>query len=393
MKNKKGFVLPVFLVLMVALVSVISTVIYLNTVNVKETGSKFQDKSAFYISEAGIYKAIWYLTTDPADGGLGMDWRTSSVTEEFSGGSYTIIIEDYAFGDHPVSIRITSTGHYRSSEHVSQVLAYEDFADDLTDYTLSSGVDFAMLADSVISGSLFADGDVTIPTGAQVINGTVVVTEGHAITGDGEYVEGSLISIPDTTPDTTYYDNQIAVAQAGGPDVLSGYQTFGDLNLNGLTLYVNGGISIAGNIIGPGEIVAAQEINIERVSSVGENVKLIANTDVNIKATKTVSPDLAQNVVIFAKNDMNLPNSLVAPNPILIIGMGNVNVGNTSTLNGLIYGGNVNIANNTQIKGILICGSSSSLNRLEDSSSLTHKKYKMAVPPGFSSKFVIEKWL
>jgi hypothetical protein len=405
MKNKKGFMIPFFAILMTVLVAIVGAVAFLITTNIRDVDKKIGNKKAFYISEAGIYKAVWYLTTPPAQGGKGIDWRTTGKTESFGGGQYRIIVANYSFEGHPSGIKITSRGTYGEIEQESAVLAYQESAGGGSGYSLSTGSNFEMRTNSEISGDLFADGNVYVPAGARVINGSVFVTGGHTVTGSGQYVQGTLVTVPEVDPDTSYYDNRIATAMAGGPGVLQGWQTFNYLNLNGQTVYVNSGFSINGTIIGPGEIVGTGTVLIEKSATIGENVKIITMNDVVVKADTSNSPDLGKNVLFFGKTNLNFESGFAATEPILILATQNLNVSSNTQIKGLLYGGDhINIGSNAHVEGIVIFGTWGDTRRLESSSSMTFQGFDILVPPGFEDiitggsgpsggEFVIHKWL
>jgi len=387
--NRKGFMIPMFFILVIALAVMVGSITYLTVTGIRTLGPRVSEQKALYIAEAGVNKAVWYLTTPVGEGGRGSDWRTALTTEAFGGGSYTLAVEDHAQG-----IKITSTGRHREAARTVQALAGEDFADDFIRYAIFSDVDFTMDTLSEISGDVFADGDVAVPAGARVVDGVVVVTEGHAVTGDGEYTVGELITTPGPPSlDTTYYDGQIAVAEAAGPSVMQGYQTYNGLELNGLTLYVDGGITLDGDITGAGEIVATGAVNISPTANIGEKIKIITAGDVNIKATKSDSPALGRGVVLYAAGNINIMASFTNPEPIAMLSSQTINIGNKNQVNGLIFGGNVNIGNNTTVQGVSICGNTGTVSYLADSSTVTYNKYQGAVPPGFKSRIAFEKWL
>ena len=107
---KKGFAIPLFLVLVTALLAIVGSVTYIATSGVRNISGKLEDQRVYYIAEAGIHKAVWYLTAPGGEGGLGMAWKTTGVTEEFGGGSYEIIVENYPNPVFANSLKIITTG-------------------------------------------------------------------------------------------------------------------------------------------------------------------------------------------------------------------------------------------------------------------------------------------
>ncbi len=377
-----------FLVLVVALTAIVGGLTLMTTTGVKSMGQSEVEEKALCIAEAGLHKAIWNLITPPDEGGMGMDWRTEGVTEEFAGGSYTIIVQD-----GPEGVMISSVSNFKGGDRTLQILGNEDLADDFAGYSLYSAADFGIDTLCEVSGNIFADGNVTIPTGSRVVDGVLVVTEGHTITGGGEFIEGDPAIIPgNPRVDPIYYNNQIAVAEAGGPSVVQGYQTYTDLDLNGLSLYVNGGVSLNGNISGGGEIIAAGEINIAGTAVIGEKIRLIAKGEVNVSASKKTCPKFKEDVVLYSGSDINIPNDFNNEDAIFILGSRDVSIGNNSQINGMIYGGNVYIGNSSIVQGISICALDGGTNTISDSTSIIYKKYKQSIPPGIKKKLTFGEW-
>ena len=381
--------IPMFLILVVALTAIVGSMTFLTTTGIRSIGQGVEEQKAFYIAEAGLNKAIWNLTTPPEEGGMGLDWRTGGLTESFAGGSYTMIVEEDS-----ESIKISSVSSYKGMNQAIRVLAEEDFAGDFVQYSVFSDADFDMDTLCEICGNLFADGDIAIPVGSRVIDGFVAVTEGHTITGGGEYVEGELVTVPEPPNlDTTYYDGQIAIAEAGGPSVLQGTQNFNDLDLNGLFLYVDGTVNIDGNITGAGGIISTGIININADAIIGEKIKLIARENVNIKTLGSRNPEFGKNVLLFAGDNIGSTANFINQDPFFILANKNVTIGNNNQISGIIYGGKVNIGNGSIIQGVSICGSYGSINVLEKSSRVIYKRYKQKVPPGFKKRLLVNKWL
>jgi hypothetical protein len=220
------------------------------------------------------------------------------------------------------------------------------------------------------------------------------VSEGHTISGGGEYIEGDLVTVPEPPDlDTTYYDSQIAIAEAGGPAVLQGTQNFCDLDLNGLLLYVDGTVNIDGNITGAGGIISTGNINIMKDAIIGEKMKLIAKENINIKTLGSRNPELGENVLLYAGENISSGSNFINQDPIIILVSKYVTIGTNNQISGIIYGGKVNIGNNSTIQGISICGSFGSINVLENSSKIIYKRYKQKVPPGFKKRLLVNKWL
>jgi predicted acyltransferase (DUF342 family) len=384
-KYKKGYMIPFFLILVTALVAIVGSVTYLTTAGVRNIGSRVEQQKALYIAEAGLNKAIWYLTTPPEEGGMGIDWRTAGVTEEFGEGSFTISVED-----DPAGLKITAQSVYRNRERTLQILADEDFADVFTKYAMYGDADVVVSEASEITGDLMADGNVTVDQGATVADGVVAVTEGNEVTGGGQYTAGAAEQVPASpSVDTSYYDNLIAVAEAGGASVVQGNQSYSNLDLNGQTLLVNGDVVLSGNLTGLGEIIATGNIYIQDGAIIGENNKLIGKSGVFVNRYA----QLKKNTVLFGKNQVNFAQNFKNTESVIVMTPQQLQVGDNVEINGMLYGGQVTIGANTTVQGNVVGGSYGSQHIVNTSSRLIKTDYERIVPPGFQKKIVFKRWL
>ncbi|KPJ68998.1 hypothetical protein AMJ44_04845 [candidate division WOR-1 bacterium DG_54_3] len=361
---KKGFMIPFFLILVVALVAIVGSVTYLTTVSVRNIGGKTDHLKAFYIADAGLQKAIWYLTTPPEEGGKGLDWRTAGVTEEFGGGSYIISVED-----DPDGLKITSRSSFGERERILQIIAGEDFSDEFSKYALLS------------------DKDVALAEGTSV-EGTTAVTEGNEISGAGTS-DNEMTVIDEPSIDTTYYDNQIAVSDAGGESVLVGNQSYDDLDLNNVNLYVDGNVNVGGNVSGQADIVSSNDINVSSGAIIGRKVKLIAKNNLTVEQGAKIRKD----AVLYAGENLTIGDDVITADPAIYVTPKNLKVGKRSILSGKFYGGNLNIGSETNIEGNVVGGSYGTQNVVEDSVVITKKTFDQDVPPGFKRKIAFKKWL
>ena len=318
---KKGFMIPFFLILVVALAAIVGSVTYLTTVGIKNVGGKTEHQKTFYIAEAGLNKAIWYLITPPAEGGKGLDWRTPGLTEEFGGGSYIISVED-----DPDGLKITSRSSFKQRERTLQILVGEDFSDEFSKYALLS------------------DEDIALAEGTS-IEGTTAVTEGNEISGAGTS-DSELTVLEEPRIDTTYYDNQIGVSETGGGSVAAGDQSYGDLDLNNVDLYVQGNVDVTGRVIGQADIVSSDNINVSSDAIIDRKVKLIAKNNLNVEQ----GAKIRKNVVLYAGENLTIGDDVITSDPAIYITPKNLKVGKRSVLSGKFYGGNLNIGSETDIE-------------------------------------------
>ncbi|MFC1559548.1 hypothetical protein ACFL4F_00405 [Candidatus Margulisiibacteriota bacterium] len=277
MKIDKGNILIIFIMLLGLsfMVFSISTVV---TTRVREAMFRTAESQAFYIAEAGLNKAIWYLVVPVSLGGKGRDWR-GSTTEAFSGGSYSVTVQDAAvFGE----VFLTSTGEVGElSRTITQLVDTETFPAAF-DYAMFSGnYDFTIEGKASISGDIFANGSISLTGTAQLINGEAYHSEGYAVSGNA--TDGGT---PDPVPampsmDTTYYDGQISIAEGIAP----ADQSYVSLNLNGGIVYINGDADISGSgvITGPGTFVCTGKLMISGSPvSDGSAIVFISKGDIEI---------------------------------------------------------------------------------------------------------------
>ncbi len=365
MRNRKGFMIPMAFILVVAMVVIVGSITIITTTGIRNISQRVEDEKALYIAEAGMNKAIWYLTNPPEEGGMGIDWRTSGVTEEFGGGSYTISIED-----DPNGILVSVDSSYKGVTRSLAILADEDFASAFSDYALLS------------------DKNMSLAEGSAVEGGVVAVTEGNEFTGAG--VTGDEMTVLETpTIDTTYYDNQVAVTEGGGGSVVQGDQAYTNLDLNGSSLYVNGNIALGGNITGGGDIVSSGNIDVGSTATVGEKTKLIAKNQLTVQQNAQIKKD----AVLYGGEAIQINNQVINSDPVIITTPKNLTIGSDASLAGKFYGGQLTIGSNTTIQGSVVGGSYGTENVIENSSKVIYTKFEQDVPPGFEKKVKFKKWV
>ncbi len=111
-ENSRGFVLLLTLLIMASLSAVAGGLIVALTTNFREIAVRTNDAKAFWLSEAGIEKAIWNLKTPPGSGGMGENWTTPGTIENLGGGNYSmvVVVWDFALSTHGATIAATSSG-------------------------------------------------------------------------------------------------------------------------------------------------------------------------------------------------------------------------------------------------------------------------------------------
>ncbi|MBU0672464.1 MAG: hypothetical protein KJ732_05505 [Candidatus Margulisbacteria bacterium] len=363
---KKGNLLIVF-ILIIGLAAIVGSIAFLTSTSIKSAGYLIKNDKAFYIAEAGLEKAIWNFNT-----GIGSSWRTSGSTESFGGGSYTMRVADAPNGD----VIITAEGSYQGRTRSLQI-RYQQYSDAF-DYAVYSIQDLSLGNNTTISGDIFVDGDVEIKNNAEVVDGVVVTTEGHSVTGGGSWIPGTPPDPLPTPPtlDTTFYDNEIATALASGT---VNYNYSGTLNLAGGTIYASNDINIDGTIIGPGSLVAGNNITIDNSTAIGSNILLICQNVLDINNNCTIAAD----TTLFATNQVTLHNNVVGTE-IIILTPSIVDINNNVTITGFIFSGQLTLSNNVVFSGSIQTGGFSADNTIGNNSSITYDPSYLpdVLPPG-----------
>jgi len=116
-RNKKGMVLILTFIIMVALAAIAVTFLYMTSVQTRASGRNIQDAQAFWVAEAGLAKARWALTT----GGQAVGW-SEPPSSPFGAGNGTYIVIT-AYSDAPANqhVTITSEGYIpRNTNYVAK---------------------------------------------------------------------------------------------------------------------------------------------------------------------------------------------------------------------------------------------------------------------------------
>jgi predicted acyltransferase (DUF342 family) len=216
----------------------------------------------------------------------------------------------------------------------------------------------------------------------------MAVTEGNEVTGAGATGDEMTV-LTQASIDTSYYDNQIAVAEGGGGSVVVGDQTYGDLDLNGVHLYVLGNVTINGRIYGTADLAASGNIIVGPNGIVGQKVKLISPHDLTVNSGAKVR----KNAVLYAGDNLTIGDDVITADPAIYVSPKNLKVGKRSVLSGKLYGGSLNVGESSQIEGNVIGGSYGDQNIIEGSATITKKTYDQEVPPGFDKKVKFKRWI
>jgi len=312
----------------------------------KKTGTDIDHLKCLYYAEAGIAKALWYLKND------GIRWRTTGYTENFGEGNYKIIVEN---GNSPTEVLITSQGKVRDSVRTIQV-RYWTYPP-ACNYALYSLQTTRALSGSRVSGNLFADNNVVID--GRVENGYVMVTSGHTVSGGGSYTTAPPPVPPPAFPalETSYYNSRLATAQTmtRQSKIYSGNHS-----LFGGTTYVNGNVSISGMIIGPGEIVATDNITMESFGVVSGDVKLVAGQKIDFKQYASVG----DNSVLYAADQVIIESGVYNDHRLSLLSPKDIILYDNSYTAGIICGGSVSLGSGATFAGSVVAGSFGAENTL-----------------------------
>lgn len=387
MRHKKGFIIPLTLVITLAISATIGALVYLNTVNLSNLTYKEEQIRARAIAEAGIYKAIWYLSNEPIAGGQGPKWRPVDYVESFGGGSYNIsIVSDT---EEEGLFIITVTGNYNGKSRVLQVQAGVSFGGGFADYAMHSDQAVGIDPNALIQGDIYADGYVTVETGSVVSQGSVYVTEGNQVTGEGTYAIGPTAEEDPAIIDYTYFYEFFAHIEAGGPDIIQGDQRFGDFDARNLTLYVNGTVTLEGQVRGPAIIVASKDIYVKSPADIDKRIELIAGDKMVIE-NLTV---LDRNDLIYAGDQIIISNNLFNRQKIIVMTPNKLTIGANTDLQGIFFGNNIQVGDYTKIRGSLISGTLEQALDIGQGVELTYRNFFGKIPPGFDYRIRIVKWL
>jgi len=110
LSNQKGIALLTTLIFVFILVTFGVALLTMTSNDIKLSALQRDSTEAFYVAEAGIDKALWYLNTPEDNGGEGLDWRPNEYQESYPAVStnyYQLTVENT---DEQDIIKITSRG-------------------------------------------------------------------------------------------------------------------------------------------------------------------------------------------------------------------------------------------------------------------------------------------
>ena len=368
LSNQKGMALLTTLIFVFILVTFAVALLTMTSNDTKLSALQRDSTEAFYIAEAGIEKAFWYLNTSTDNGGEGLDWRTTDITlypygyleetyPDSSTNYYQIAVEDdpsneeqiiitskglvfdgnKVFGSRKIEVKAKKGISPASDVAYNYVIATEE------DLTFSGNV-------QTFGGDVHANGNLNISgegTNIYVYNGDATAT------GANEY-SGSNLELQ-TYPkiDFDYYKS---IAKGNTHPEIGGFY-YGDNTsvvfseytlLNGIN-FIDGDVEIKGDLdIVDGAIFATGEI------------KVTGQPTIN----RTQSDDYDNPLAIIAKGDITLGGNVYVEGVIQTEGVFTIN-GSITVYNGAVLAdegflnggaGGINITYNPDLLGEHIIG-------------------------------------
>lgn len=162
LSNQKGMALLTTLIFVFILVTFGVALLTMTSNDIKLSALQRDSTEAFYIAEAGIDKALWYLNTPEDNGGEGLDWRPNEYQESYPAVStnyYQVTVENTAEQD---IIKITSRGVVSDGNKVYGSRKIEVKARKAISPSPSSVYNYAIATEGnlTFSGDVEIDGDV-----------------------------------------------------------------------------------------------------------------------------------------------------------------------------------------------------------------------------------------
>ncbi len=361
LSGRRGFTLiaAVFIVLVLVLLAVtISTFVSSDEVIAVKN---FFSQRAFYIAGSGV---DFYLKELDGDS----DWSTppSEKVRIFSDGVFVITTTD----ETKNRITFTSTSYllvnfvsYRRAIRLTVQRTGGGMgliAGEFAFYVGGAGVGGETnIGNNVdINGSILLDTDIDLGENS-LISGDVYA-DGD-ITGDTSGITGSWESdyeMPEDIPtlETTYFDNQIAVAET----YPSGNRSYdGVQNLSG-AYFINGDVTFRSNAVinvtGTAMIVATGRVRVRNGVTLGDNLTVIADGLIIIENNVNIGRyNLWYSSVGFdVGNNAKIANVGVGEGTQFIT-PGDIDFGNNVSYAGFIYaGGTLSLGNGTEFYGLII---------------------------------------
>jgi hypothetical protein len=388
-KNSKGNILITF-IMITALTIMVFVFISLMIVRLKDSDIRSDEAKAFYIADAGIEKAVWYLLTPTASGGKGITWRTNGTSESYSGGTIYLYVKELVTGE----VTIISTGDVSGTRKTIKQVMVAGGLPSAFSYGIYSYTPLLLENNTTVNGDVYVNGNVTLTGTSKVLSGEIYHPSGTSINGGAQstYTDGGAGTNPPTNPtfDKSYYTALISTAASSGiSDVY--YNSAQTVNLNGATMYIKGGLSCNAAItfVGPGTIVTSGSMTFNQAITITNTVSFISSGSVSINGDFTANTG----TVIYSDSGITI-NGSPRINVGTIISDADISVPSDMTFNGLLYAtGTVRLQNNCKITGAVVSGAVTGNTDLVGNVVITYDATKFAttLPPGFASTTMSRK--
>lgn len=292
-KQKTGN-LAMSLLVIIGLSFLLGSFLYIVIGRTTDSSQKKSREAAFYIAEAGIKKAVWSLMTPSGLGGMGTSWRINDFSENFGEGAYSFsIIEGYAG-----MITIISTGEAKGRTRTIVQSMHTSSLPAAFNYAMYNNGSLSLRGSSTVIGDIYANGNISIQK-------TSNHPDGDTYTASGYTVNGSPGTVPDPEPtmpslNTTYYDEQLALAQSASP----GNVLLNNTDLAGGITYINGDATISGNITGGGVIVVTGSATINS-AIISENTTIISNGEIIVQGPSNI----ASGGILYSPTQISIPGN------------------------------------------------------------------------------------
>lgn len=313
MNQHKGSVLILTLSLLTSAVVLVLVFLSMIKHDMRLFNSRSSAIKAFYVAEAGLNKALWYLLNTAPDTTASGTWRTSAYPsaagpdpndpreESFGGGTYVIWVEDSA-----TDILVSSLGTFQGAARTVQQKVNIVFTPHAFKYAVFSGGEIDLdNSDGSLSGPIASRANIVLPLGVAV---------------NGHVLEGSSVNVPAV---------DISGYEAMADTVINGDQTFTSGTYAGLW-YVDGDVFIESDVALTGSIVATGDITIQ------------GQTNINLTAANSMPVLLSSsNILISNSSAINLAGLIYSQAEVLINDVSGL------VINGAIVGGSRIMAQNS----------------------------------------------
>ena len=383
MRKNKGNLLVTFIMVTALSITIFAFLSYV-AIRLTESGIRTSEIESFYVADAGVNKAVWYLATPTGSGGKGVTWRTTGSYEAFGWGGYLLTVRDYATNE----VQIISTGEVGGIMKTVSQIATLGGLPAAFDYAVYCNSGTSYTGNVIVHGDVYMNGNTSFGANASFTDGYVYHPTGTSLSGSGTWTDGGAKTPEPGFPafDTSYYDNLITAAYG----VPAGNQTYSDttLNLAGSTIYVNGNVTISGNttINGPGAIVATGAINQSGNTYTSSAPKFISNGNLYIAGNAyTTGATYYSATQITAEGNTRVDvGSMLSKGAVALAG--NLN------LSGIVFSnsGTSFVSGNPIIRGALVANG---FNPFSGNANVTFddSKFPTTLPTGFTASTITVK--